>query len=174
MTADEFRKKLDRFRKAIDGLAAEVISPNRLRELGQVWRDLSRECALMKDAERLLVTSKHPGMVQPTRPLSKPPPVSASLRQRCPELMEEESPPSPSWPAEKIPEDSEASTVRMPTASEVVALEEIGKLQARVTQLEGQVKGLLDREHERLLKQIAAFEECHGPLRTATDGSVPE
>lgn len=54
MTADEFRKMLDRFHEAIGGLDAEPISPNRLRELDRIWRDLSRECALMKDAEQRL------------------------------------------------------------------------------------------------------------------------
>ena len=52
MTADEFRKILDRFHKAIGGLDEPANRMNCYRELDEVWRDLNRECALMKDAER--------------------------------------------------------------------------------------------------------------------------
>lgn len=52
MTADKLDKILDRLHKAIGGLDAEANCPNCLRELDQVWRDLNRERALMKDAER--------------------------------------------------------------------------------------------------------------------------
>lgn len=57
MTADEFREILDRFLgslKATERWAAMRCDeiPNCFDDLDQVWRDLNRECALMKDAER--------------------------------------------------------------------------------------------------------------------------
>lgn len=59
MTAGEFRKILDRFHMAlaiadqwaIDTNYRDAPKPEWVGVLDQVWRDLNRECALMKDAE---------------------------------------------------------------------------------------------------------------------------
>lgn len=70
MTADGLRKMLDRFRTLLDEGDQDALAgarkwaelhrvavakeprPPWLIELDKVWRDLDRECALMKDAER--------------------------------------------------------------------------------------------------------------------------
>lgn len=59
MTADEFRKILNRFQLHLDMAGSWIHSRSDLDEnpgwydgLDAVWRDLNRECALMKDAER--------------------------------------------------------------------------------------------------------------------------
>ena len=52
MTADELRTILDRFHKALSGLDEPANRMMCYRELDEVWRDLNRACALMKDAER--------------------------------------------------------------------------------------------------------------------------
>lgn len=137
MTADEFRKMLDRFHEALE--RASMWAANRsvdcddqtagFLELHGVWCDLNRECSLMKDAERR------------DDDVAKPPPISASLRQRCPELLDDGEDRSPSWAAETIPENSEASTVRTPTPSEVNA-EEIGKLQAAAKAMEKRIQDI--------------------------------
>lgn len=75
--------------------------------------------------------------VKPTHPLPRPSPISASLRQRCPELLDDGEDPSPPWSAEVIPQDSEASTLHVPTPAEVNA-EAIGTLLARVSRFERQ------------------------------------
>lgn len=51
MNADEFGKILDRFHEALADAAKDIACPW-LEDLNQVWRDLNREYALMKDAER--------------------------------------------------------------------------------------------------------------------------
>lgn len=73
MTADEFRKMLDRFHEGLkdalrwknDHVSLKGIDPWWHEELDKVWRDLNRECALMKDAEGPLDTA-----VQPTHPVT--------------------------------------------------------------------------------------------------------
>ncbi len=60
MTADKFRQRLDRFHEALATAGQWAIDtnyrgapePEWIGRLDQVWRDLSRECALMEDAER--------------------------------------------------------------------------------------------------------------------------
>lgn len=60
MTADEFCGILDRFHEhladagewAFDHDGNMEDTPPWFCRLGSVWRDLNRECALMKDAER--------------------------------------------------------------------------------------------------------------------------
>ena len=60
MTADEFRKILDRFHDSLQEVSVWVLMrdpqiedhPGGLADLDQVWRDLNRECALMEEAER--------------------------------------------------------------------------------------------------------------------------
>lgn len=121
MNADEFRKTMDRFREHLDqaGYAVGEENPTWFVGLDAVCCELNRECAMMKDAETRLITSKHPGKVQPTRPLPPPP---ESVRG---------------------------------SATEANA-EAIGKLQAKVTQLEGEVKSLrvaIESELERVVGQ---------------------
>lgn len=96
MTADEFRKLLDRLHVAMS-------SNKWSNDLYVIWCALNRQCDLMEDAERVALERPLDTAVQPTRSLPAPP-------KRSP------------W-------------------SDHTA-EQIGKLQARVSQLEGDVKAL--------------------------------
>lgn len=68
MTADEFRGILDRFKAALQNTEQWAYKhgyvaagyPASVSDLDQVWRDLDRECAMMKDAERGPETSHSP------------------------------------------------------------------------------------------------------------------
>lgn len=63
MTADEFRKILDRFHKAlcdqegwvIERLGNDGDAPDSYLELDRIWCDLNRHCGLMKEAERRML-----------------------------------------------------------------------------------------------------------------------
>lgn len=81
MTADEFRKMLNQFhaslnegeRDALNGArkwaalyrigVCKETRPPWLIQLGQVWRDLNRECGLMEDAERRAAEEAAPNAV---------------------------------------------------------------------------------------------------------------
>ncbi len=112
MTADEFRKILDRFHESLkraDDFVWRGPHPHLSRRpewslvLDQIWRDLNLECSRMKDAEGRTTTTLDQTAVQPTRPLPEPP-------------------------------------ARMSAAA--ANAEQIGKLQARVSTLEGEVRAL--------------------------------